>query len=286
MVKICIATAYDAGFGYIGNYAASCLQFYADSHGFDTRVVSSVPTTDWHPAWFRLQLIEELFDEGYDFVFWVDADALIVRRDVNIAEEIEDGKDLYCVLHGGGVEQHGTNLFPNTGVMLLRNSQWVRELFDEMRSHEEYALQPLWDQSALCLALGYHEAVGGQVNMVDHSKHERIKFLHVGWNHMPFNVAGTNFAEEPIICHFSGLDQDKRSDFARRTWLTVHESACSDTAPAQMDIKLASLEAKLKQTENQRDRFKYLLGKATHSVMLKKVYKLRRLFDPNFERFY
>ena len=91
MRALCVTTAYDRKFAGLGNYCASTLQYYADVHGHDAYILSDVTMTDRHPAWYRIRLIERLFDEGYDWVLWVDADAMFVRFDTDILSETEEG---------------------------------------------------------------------------------------------------------------------------------------------------------------------------------------------------
>jgi hypothetical protein len=37
-----------------------------------------------HPAWHRVRLIPKLFDRGFDFVMWIDADAISCRFDMDV----------------------------------------------------------------------------------------------------------------------------------------------------------------------------------------------------------
>jgi hypothetical protein len=52
-----------------------------------------------HPAWHRVRPIPELFDRGFDFVMWIDADAIFCRFDTDVADVITRSHDLYMVEH-------------------------------------------------------------------------------------------------------------------------------------------------------------------------------------------
>jgi len=77
---MCVATSYTENFSQLGDLAAKTLRFYAKRHSCTARIVPTLGNTERPPSWYRVQWIPELFDEGFDFAFWLDADALFLRR--------------------------------------------------------------------------------------------------------------------------------------------------------------------------------------------------------------
>jgi hypothetical protein len=85
--RICIATSYGDGYKELGTLCEASLVRYAQTFNY----------------------IWELFAEGYEFVFWVDADTLFVRFDRDIGDEIAPDKHLYLT-------SYSVNLAPMPGV--------------------------------------------------------------------------------------------------------------------------------------------------------------------------
>jgi len=208
-VRICMATSYDAKFMGIGDYAAMTHRLYGERHGLTVVSMVGMPL-ERPPAWHRVQWIPKLLGDGFDYVLWIDADAVFRRFDVDIRSVIDGKSDLYMVQHSSPVAH--TSLFPNTGVMLVRNSTWCRELFAKLWSMEGYLTHRLWENAALCKLLGYNCLLGEGPDSFNHDLLSHISWLPTDWNHIPSICIGG----EPIIRHYAGF-----SDEARRREIPV-----------------------------------------------------------------
>lgn len=103
-------------------------QAYCDLHGFDYWVIQR-SMTSWpmnEKTWERLVLIRKALDEGYDSVIWMDADAIIKKKEVDLREACQ------------GVGACYDEKFPvhhyNCGVMYFENTPKVMEFVTEWRS--------------------------------------------------------------------------------------------------------------------------------------------------------
>ncbi len=206
-MRLCLATAYDDAYRAMGDICAASLTAYAAAHGLELRVFRTLPDTGRPPAWAKIPLITGLFDEGCDFVLWVDADAVAVRTDADIRAEIEDGKDAYLACHQlTGSPMPGMTVIldvPNTGVMLLRNSAWTRELLDAVWSRTAYLHHRWWENAALLDVLGYRRLLdAAAVNDPDPRAMARIRWLDWNWNSIPGACEGML----PIIRHHTRAD--------------------------------------------------------------------------------
>jgi len=139
--KICLTTYFDKRFEKLGKICLKSLKKYAEKHSYDVKLHNETSSVR-PPSWNKILVIKKLFQEGYDFVFWVDADALFVRFDEDIADEIEEDKDFYLVKLKKNKE------LPNLGVYLIRNSSWSNEILDKKWAMEEYANRLWTDQAA------------------------------------------------------------------------------------------------------------------------------------------
>jgi hypothetical protein len=64
-------------------------------------------------------------------VLWIDADAVIVDFERDMAEELADAKDLYLVAQEGGIRPERV---ANSGVMMFRSTERSRRFLGEVWS--------------------------------------------------------------------------------------------------------------------------------------------------------
>ena len=114
-ISVCITTYFDKNFEKIGNICLKTINAYAERHGFDVKLYNNIKSNR-PPAWNKILLIQKLFQDKrkYDFIFWIDSDALILNFDEDIRDEIEFMKDLYLVKHFIKDRE-----VPNTGSFLI-----------------------------------------------------------------------------------------------------------------------------------------------------------------------
>lgn len=111
------------------DFARPIHQAYADKWDMDYLTVVGNVREDWeawHGGWAKVELIRQMLEKGYDFVFWVDADCLIVDDGVDLREGTPEG--IGMVLHDGPGTP-GPHL--NVGIMLIKNSPRVREFIND-----------------------------------------------------------------------------------------------------------------------------------------------------------
>jgi hypothetical protein len=229
MVSLCVTTAYTKSFAVdIGDFCAATLRLYAGHHNLALCVVPDMAFPERPPSWFKLKLIPELFKKGFDFVLWVDADALFMRYDRDIREVVEDGKDLYMVCHN----VHNA-LIPNCGVMLFRNCAWTSDLLARMWALERYVDHPWWENAALLHLFGCHRLLNEGPDRLDAELIRHVKFIDVGWNALP------NFCtvDDPMIHHYAGQPriraQAMKSDYIKSSLRAFERLAQIRSAPVK-----------------------------------------------------
>jgi len=149
--SICLTTYFDKGFEEIGSLCLESLKKYAKKYGFDIKLYNDFKSNRPAP-WNKIKIVEKILNDKkrYDFVFWIDADALFVNFDEDIRLEIEPENDLYLVKH-----QINESKIPNTGVFLLRNSDWSKEFLKEVWDKKEYIHHNWWENAAINELLGF-----------------------------------------------------------------------------------------------------------------------------------
>lgn len=199
-MNLCVTTWYDEAFAPIGDLALGTHVRYAARHGYEFRWPAVAPAPR-PPAWHKIRILESLFDAGVEQVFWVDADAVIVRPDVAVHEMLPKDKDLGLVVH-----EVGGRIVPNTGVMLWRNSDWSRRLLRDIWSRDAFVRHRWWENAAFCDVLGYHAVLEQGEDRPDAERLAKIEPWPLAWNHLP----GTTHCDTPIVRHYAGKSWENR----------------------------------------------------------------------------
>ena len=182
--------------------SAPALETYARQHRWDL-VLSREDLAAGRPApWGKLPLVRSLLVD-YDVVAWIDADAIIVDSDCDLADELELDKDLYLVEHWGGepYEQRA-----NSGVFMIRAGEWANGLLDEIWHRESLSHHRWWENAALMQVLGYD--IEGSPVLRDNANPwlQRVKFLDLAWNSIPH----WSRSRRPRINHYAALPVPQR----------------------------------------------------------------------------
>jgi galactosyl transferase GMA12/MNN10 family len=205
--RILLLTAYDAGFVDIASLSIPRMMRYAKRHNLSFRAVTD-SASERPGSWIKVPPIRAALNEKFDYVWWIDADALLLRDDIDIRSAIIPTADLLLSWLGPETtDWHGPPELPghfNAGVMLIRVGSWARDflklIWEETNSHQ-------WaDQASILHHLGYDNLLGlGVENPLSvHRKH--LGYLDPAWNSVP----GVAMTEDPIVYHYAGLPNRDR----------------------------------------------------------------------------
>lgn len=184
--------------------SAPTLAAYAERHGWSL-VLSAERLAERPPSWTKILLIQELLEE-YEFVFWVDADAVIVDLDRDILTEINDDADIWFAHHPQ--ERNPTARVLNAGIILARSTEFTRCLLASIWASEQFIDHNWWENAALLDLLGY--SLESPFPKLRPSEWDaRIGELDLAWNSVP----GYCESPHPVINHHARSDHD---DFAAR----------------------------------------------------------------------
>lgn len=211
--RIALATLYDEAYAPVGWMCRNALARYGKRHGHDV-VVAKSAEMDRPAAWAKVRLVQSLFEQGYDHVFWIDADALIIDPSHDVADLITDSKDMHLVQHP--LPWYSAPA-PNTGVFLIRNCDWSRDLLKRMWDLDQYAEGIWWENAAFIHLMGLRDF---QEQGIDPARCEidtsRMAWLPERWNRL-------HLKQEPgatIIRHYAGKSRKHRLRhmMARLNW--------------------------------------------------------------------
>jgi hypothetical protein len=210
---VLLLTAYDQSFADLASLTLPRMRAYAERNKCEFRAITEIDSS--RPGgWLKIPPIRQALSEGFDFILWIDADALLIRNDVDIRDEVRPNHDLS--LSWLGPETTDWQAPPdvvghfNTGVMLIRNTPWAHDFFARV-----WASTPMdhswWEQATILHLLGYNNLIGKGIEDPTNVDRQRVHKLDPAWNSVP----GIAMAADPIVHHYAGVDMSKRFDLMR-----------------------------------------------------------------------
>ena len=123
---------------------------FGERHGYDVIVGGDEVIEDRAPAWGKIVLLRRLL-ESYDYVLWIDADAIILDDSVDPVTLLAEG-DYQALVRYRWNEEEGAC----TGVWLLRNVERSAAFLEAVWNNGDgYLRQHPWEQAAAMRLLGY-----------------------------------------------------------------------------------------------------------------------------------
>jgi len=143
--KIAVVTLYTDNIRELAELTYNSKKNYCNTWGYD--LISECGTLDSErpPAWSKILLLRKLLD-SYDWLYWIDADALIMNPETRLEDIIDDrysmivakleSEDLFGSLH------------LNTGSFLIRSDDAGKKLLDTIYRQHEFTEHLCWEQQA------------------------------------------------------------------------------------------------------------------------------------------
>jgi hypothetical protein len=104
---------------------------YCKIHSYDFYCRTENIRTDRPIGWEKIQIICDFIDK-YDYIFYVECDAAIVNHTIKLENLIDDNYDLTF----GRVSNTKDYIQINSGVFLIKCSEWSKHFFKKLNSEE------------------------------------------------------------------------------------------------------------------------------------------------------
>jgi hypothetical protein len=196
---VCLLTAYSTSYSALASLSIPHIKEYADGQGYEFRAIHR-DDCERKGGWIKIEPIRATLKAGFDFVFWMDVDTLVIRNDVDIRTAVEPEADLHMAWHDQGPIRNGDPAHFNTGIMLIRSSEWAQNFF--ARVWDIGQIQHKWtDQATVLHLLGYDDILKLGAARPDEPSRAHIATLDTAWN----SIIGIEMADDPIIHHYAGI---------------------------------------------------------------------------------
>jgi hypothetical protein len=260
--SVCLLTAYDSVQQPLAALTVPRMQAFAEAHGYEKRVIHG---DNWKRprGWLKIEVIRAALEDDFDFVLWMDVDAIVLRNDVDVRTAAVDDAHLHMAWHGPDTSEIlAADFVPhyNSGVMLIRVHDWSREFFRQLWEADEFP-HPWFEQATILHLLGYDECVGLGPDRPDEPSRSGVARLDTAWNSIP----GLATVPDPIVHHYAGISNPStrlrmveadamtaplrerlhahvRQAFARQFSLWREDAVMRDWVTAERDSALAALQ--------------------------------------------
>lgn len=150
MVRKALATIGTGAMQPVLNESLHTFRRFGERHGYDVVVGGEEAIADRAPAWCKVLLLQRLLD-SYDYVLWVDADAIILDDSVDPSSLLGKGQYQALVRYRWNDEESAC-----TGVWLLRRVEKAAAFLDAVwHGGAGYLQLHPWEQAAAMRLLGY-----------------------------------------------------------------------------------------------------------------------------------
>lgn len=134
-----------------GDFASLNHHEYANKHGYSyiKKIVNDDDYKNWHPTWIKIDVIKTYL-KIFEYVVWIDADAIFYNQDIKI-EEFIDG-DIDLVIPKLEIDRISGNVWTSTstGFMIWRNSDWSFNILNELWNNpKEFRFEFFHEQTRL-----------------------------------------------------------------------------------------------------------------------------------------
>jgi len=178
-MKIAVCSHGDAGMTDWKAFSFPNFQRYCDKHNY-TFIGSSKQFDDRHPSWARLPMIFNIIHK-YDWVMWIDPDALIINTDKKIEDYLSD--DFSFRISKTGVINHG--------VWYVKNSPLGIRILQDTYNQTQF-IEHMWRENQACIHL-FNEVYTP----------ETMDNIRIDIN-ADYNVFAKNYNQGDFVIHFPG----------------------------------------------------------------------------------
>ena len=142
--RIAMLTAYDANQRDLAAWSSPNKRRYCRHHGYEFIERTDGFDPSRPASWSKVLFVREHLPH-FDWLFWTDADSLIMNSSMHLEKFIEDGCDLVLTHDDFGVGKYVVSM----GQFLIRNCDWSMRFLDEVWEQKQFIHDRMWEQAAV-----------------------------------------------------------------------------------------------------------------------------------------
>ena len=136
-MKLLVLTGYDDAYANVGDIGIPNKYRYCELRNYAFNIVREGFDTSRPASWSKILFVKERLPH-YDWIFWTDADSLIMNHEVKLTRFIDSSYDFIMALE-------------NAGQFFIRNSEWSFKWLDAIWNSTEYIHHHWWENMAISM---------------------------------------------------------------------------------------------------------------------------------------
>jgi hypothetical protein len=203
-IKIKIISAYNESFKEISDLSFSTVESFCQNKSIPYERFY-VREFDKPMAWFKIKaLIDEIKLNQYDYILWIDADAMVLDKNFDIESIIDHSKTLHIAKDFNNI---------NSGVMIWKVCELSSYLLEQIWLMSEKYLHHIWWEQAAIIEL-YEKNIGNILENTSFVKQSTLNAYETRY-YGPLREEG-EINEKSFICHFPSLPVNTRINLIKK----------------------------------------------------------------------
>jgi hypothetical protein len=201
MKNIHVITAFTSNIQDMSDLSFDSLYKYCNKHNLQCNRYL-LENIEREATWYKIPLILSKFDEGVDYVVWVDCDTTIINYDYDITKFLGD-ESVYIAKDINGI---------NFGVMVWKRSDFTRDVLQKIWSMEEFFTHHWLEQAAFVkLVEDDYNGLSSQIKYLNQSE----------FNAYDYSLYSRTYPEGQVndqswLIHFAGVSHHRRIELIKQ----------------------------------------------------------------------
>jgi hypothetical protein len=146
--------------------------------------------------WSKIKLILEVMkDPNIKWIFWTDADSLIMNQNLPLEELIDEN---FCF-----IVTNDLNASINSGQFFLKNCEWSRNFLKDVYSHKELIHHGWWENKAII------DEFEQKIEVREHTKILKQRVMNSYPPELTKNLAESTYQKGDFIIHFPSIKGER-----------------------------------------------------------------------------
>jgi hypothetical protein len=205
-MKICIVMLYTPNISSYSKITEQINRKYCNKWQYDFKLYDTLIPNKW-ATWSKLDAIKKtLFNNDYDYIFWIDSDAFFNNHDIQL-ENFITTYDMY-ICDDLPNNLPGQHCIVNTGTMLIKNTKYMQDFINIWLNYDgPYNYQPYHEQTILDYMIK---------NNIFNCEN-KIKIYKAN----TFNSIIYEFHNDDFIIHMMDMDEQNRINIANQKLISI-----------------------------------------------------------------
>jgi hypothetical protein len=204
-MKIAVITLGTKNISEYSRYSFDINKAYCEKHGYTYIQYNDVIDSSRPPSWSKILAIKDQMSH-FDWIMWIDADAIFFNHDIRIEDRIDDSANL--ILGKASGETWSDNNLPdyvnqNMGCFIIRGKcDWSSNVCDLIYSKTDRIQHKWWETQALNdIILENDPVINSKIKILDQELINGYEYGLYGF---------FKFTTDQFIIHFAGISNQDR----------------------------------------------------------------------------